>query len=340
MAAEVLGSPPTPAGAPAAATAPTSFTASVHHRALPRELVERGLVRLDDDGDRTLQASYDLSLLAANPQRARVEDLGIEQLAASLAKEGQLEPVLARLLGPSDRARWPEAFQEGQRLLVLKGHRLLKAAPAAGLSRLRVSVLLPQEGESDLDYSRRALRRASVRIMQSQAYSLLDKVRLYQIWLEEFGLAAPKDQEVAGFFEISRTEAQRVKVAARLTEPVLEKLQAMDRLPADEVIAEIGKRPAEEQPDALRRYGHLTVAALRARLESEKHTPKALLGRGRPRNFVLRLGDENRPLVSIETALTPQQWRQEGGDRAFWKAIDALRRNPTLRDRVRRELAG
>ena len=49
-------------------------------------------------------------------------------------------------------------------------------------------------------------------MMHSQSYNIFDKVNLYMIWRQEFALKSPKDAEVTKYFEISRTEAQRVKV--------------------------------------------------------------------------------------------------------------------------------
>src|SRR5207244_2490052 len=161
-------------------------------------------------------ASYDPSLFARNPQRARLEDRGLEELAASLNEHGQQQPIIARLITPSDRRRWPDAFRPDQIILILHGHRIYAAQPKTKLEKLRAELMLPEEGESDLDYIRRGLRRASVKMMHSQGYDIFDKVHLYMIWREEFALPEPKDTAVAKDFEISRTEPQRFKTAANL----------------------------------------------------------------------------------------------------------------------------
>src|SRR5260370_906970 len=87
-----------------------SFAAQTLSQALPRELLDRGLIAFDQHG-RPVVATYDPSLLAQNPQRGRLEDRGLDELAASLDEHGQQEPVIARLLTPTDRRRWPEAFR-------------------------------------------------------------------------------------------------------------------------------------------------------------------------------------------------------------------------------------
>ena len=92
-------------------------------------------------------AGYDPSLLAPNPQRGRVVDRGLDELASSLDSHGQQEPIVARLITDTDRRRWPDAFTERQRLLILKGHRIHAAQPKTRLSMLRVELMLPEDGE-------------------------------------------------------------------------------------------------------------------------------------------------------------------------------------------------
>jgi hypothetical protein len=315
-----------------------SFAAQTLTQALPRELMDRGLIAFDQQG-RPLVAAYDPSLLAPNPQRGRLEDRGIDELAASLNEHGQQQPIIARLITPTDRRRWPDGFRNDQIVVILHGHRIHAAQPRTKLEKLRVELMLPEEGESDVEYIRRGLRRASVKMMHSQGYDIFDKVHLYMIWREEFALPEPKDAQVAKYFEISRTEAQRVKAVANLDPAVREDILKMERRPADEVVFTIANRPVDQQRDAYRRFGSLTVSALRKiqQLESPK-VPPALLPAGRPRNYMLSITDDECEIVAISTRLTPQQWKRRGGARAFWHALKKLPGDSELRQKIHDDL--
>lgn len=333
-AAEVVKEPAAVAVRPA-----QSFAAQTFSQALPRELVERGIISFDAYG-RPFVASYEPSLLAPNPQRGRLENRGLDELAASLNEHGQQQPIIARLITPTDRRRFPDAFRADQIIVILHGHRLYAAQPKSNLKQLRVELMLPEEGESDIDYIRRGLRRASLKMMHSQGYDIFDKVHLYMIWREEFALPEPKDTQVAKYFEISRTEAQRVKAVANLDPAVREDLLKMDRRPADEVVFTIANRPVDQQRDALRRLGTLTVSALRKlkQIETAPTSFKQLPASGRPTNYTLSIGDEESQIVTITTRLSAQQWKTRGGARAFWHALKKLSGTPAVREKLHDDL--
>jgi hypothetical protein len=336
-AAEVLSTQP----ADLALRPGQSFAAQTLTQALPRELLDRGLIAFNQQG-RPVVASYDPSLLAPNPQRGRLEDRGLDELARSLNDHGQQEPIIARLITPADRRRWPDAFRPDQIILILHGHRVFFAQPKSVLQKLRVELMLPDENEGDQEYIRRGLRRASIKMMHSQSYDIFDKVHLYMIWRQEFALEAPKDTDVAKYFEISRTEAQRVKTVANLDPTVRESILKSDRRPADEVVFTIANRPQEQQKDAFRRFGHLTVSAIRRiqQLEEGTSAKKHLAPPGRPRNYTLSIGNEDCPIATVSTILTPQQWKRRGGARAFWSALKALIGDKEARERVHKDLGG
>ncbi len=318
-----------------------SFAAQTLTQALPRELLDRGLITFDQHGQPRV-AGYDPSLLAPNPQRGRLEDRGLDALAASLNEHGQQQPLIARLITPTDRQRWPDAFRPDQIIVILHGHRIYFAQPKSKLEKLRVELMLPDERESDVEYMRRGLRRASVKMMHSQSYDIFDKVHLYMVWRQEFALEAPKDTQVAKYFEISRTEAQRVKVVANLDPQVREKILRAERRPADEIVVNIANRPVEQQAEAFRQYGHLTVAALR-RIQiidsTTKNLPKQLSTPGRPRNFSLHITAENSPIATITTNWTPKEWKRRGGARAFWHALKTLAGDPKIRQNIHDNLS-
>jgi hypothetical protein len=200
--------------------------------------------------------------------------------------------------------------------------------------------MLPEERESDLEYIRRGLRRASVKMMHSQGYDIFDKVHLYMIWREEFSLPEPKDTEVAKYFEISRTEAQRVKTVANLDPGVRDDILKAEKRPADEVVFTIANRPQEEHRNAYKQYGHLTVSALRKiqQLETTNAPATQISAAGRPRNFSITLSAEHSPIATITTHLTAKEWKRRGSDRAFWFELKKLAGQPDVRKRVHDEL--
>lgn len=315
-----------------------SFAAQVQMRATPADLIKQGLISFDPQGQPRV-ANYDPSLLAPNPQRGRVVDRGLDELASSLTTHGQQEPIVARLITDTDRKRWPDAFTERQIILILKGHRLYAAQPRSSLTSLRVELMLPQDGEDDLSYSRRALRRASIKVMHSQAYDIFDKVNQYHVWVHEFALAKPKDSDVAAYFEISRTEAQRLKVVAQLDTSVGQDIINSDRRPADEVVFAIANRPQHEHREAYQRFGHLTVAAVRKALAAENGKAEGkVTGAGRPRNYVFAVREEGSDITYISTALTAKQWKDKGGARAFWDAMRTLVNDRALQERLDKDL--
>jgi hypothetical protein len=316
-----------------------SFVARTLSRFFPQELVAEGAVRFDPQGQPRV-GLFDPSLLSPNPQRGRVADRGLVELAASLDVDGQQEPILARLITDTDRQRWPDAFNERQILLILKGHRIFFAQPKSKLAMLRVELLVPEEDDNDLTYSRRALRRASIKMMHSQSYDIFDKVNLYDVWRSEFTLTQPKEQEVAAYFDISRSEARRIKTVANLDDAIAQDIINAEERPADEVVYLIANRPPEQQREAYQRFGHLTVAAARkiAAFEQMGKPDKPVAGAGRPRNFVLSVQDEESPIAYISTSLTAHEWKRRGGAREFWKAIQALGNDRAFQDRLTDEL--
>lgn len=320
-----------PRGAP-------SFLAQVQSQALPMELVRQGRIVVHQQGPATV-ALYDPALLAPNPQRGRLVDERLEELAASLDAHGQQEAIVARLITPTDRKRFPEAFHEQHVLLILKGHRLHAAQPKSRLSLLKVEVMPPVEGEDDLAYGRRALRRAGIKMMHSQEYTLLDKVNLFDIWRREYAIEQPKKSQIASYFEISDTEAQRLKVVAQLDEKVAQDIFNSDRRPADELIYMIANRPPEEHRQAYERLGDLTVASARKVLKEEDETPRAkVTGSGRPRNYFLSIRNEESGIAYISTSLTARAWQRRGGANAFWNELRKLVNDRDVQERLQNDL--
>jgi len=61
-------------------------------------------------------------------------------------------------------------------------------------------------------------------------------------------------------------------------------------------------------------------------------------GAGRPRNYVFPVRSEDSDVAYIATSLTPQQWRDRGGARAFWDAMREIVNSRELQDRLRQDL--
>jgi hypothetical protein len=319
-------------------TARMSFLAETFAKVFPQDALERGLI--SRQVGQSPIGLYHPSLLAPNPQRGRVVDRELDVLASSIDQYGQQEPIVARLVTPTDRARWPKHFTDTQMLLILKGHRLYFAQPKSKLSMLKVELMLPLEDEDDLSYSRRALRRASIKLMHSQGYDIFDKVNQYDVWRQEFSLEQPKDTEVAAYFDISRSEAQRLKIVATLDHVVAQDIINGEYRPADEVIVAIANRPPEEQRVAYKQFGQMTVAEVRKFLKEGKPTPpeSKVTGAGRPRNFVLAIKDEGTAITFISTGLTALQWKRRGGAKAFWEEVRKLVNRKEIQDRLKDDL--
>jgi hypothetical protein len=316
-----------------------SFTGNILQQAMPMKLQETGRVAFESTGQPRV-AFYDPTLLAPNPQRGRLLDRGLDELAKSLSAHGQQEAIIARLITDMDRKRWPEAFTEEQLLVILSGHRIFFAQPKSSLSKLKVELLLPLSGENDATYIRRSLQRASIKIMHSQAYTILDKVHQYLIWRDEYQLGEPKDGEVAAYFEVSRTEAQRLKVVSTLDEKVAQDILNSEKRPADEIIYLIANRPPEQQREAFKEFGSLTVTAARtlAKEEKSQKLEGAIQGSGRPRNYSVSVRIDGSPIIAISTSLSAQQWKKKGGARAFWECLRKISHSKELQERLKDDL--
>jgi len=316
-----------------------SSAAKSMQQALPAELLREGAIEYDAQGQPKV-AWYDARLLAPSPQRGRIVDRNLDKLASSLDAHGQQEAILGRLITETDRMRFPGHFEESQRLVILKGHRIYFALSRAMTRRkLRVELLLPEDGESEQDYIRRAFVRASIKLMHSEAYTILDKVNLYERWIEEFSLSAPNDSDTARHFEISHDEARRLRVVAKLDTTVAQAILNSEHVPADEVIYQIASRPAAEQQATFERFGRLSVAAVRRLLKEEKAPPDTkVMGRMDARPFMFAFKDESSSFRAISTDTSAREWRKRGGAQAFLRELRTLLNDPKIQRQLQGEL--
>ncbi len=314
-----------------------SFQAQVLQRAFPPALVADGhVVRQPGDPNR---GHFAPALFARNPQHGRTVNRIVEQLARSFAAHGQQESILARLITETDRRLWPDVANDSQIFFIIDGHQRCAAATLAGLPMVWAEVVLPRESESDGDYRRRCLTMASIKMMQSQAYDIFDKVNQVKIWMAEFSMPQlPSKAELADMFHISATEAHRIRTVTRLRPEIEERIKAADNKPADEVIAIIASFPEDEQLAAFERFGTLPVSQARTLLQQEKGPAESGRAPGRPQNYVYRVSDPESDIVAILTRLSPEQWKAKGGTTHFWQTIQRIGHSRQHQDRLKADL--
>lgn len=305
-------------------------------KAWPVELVREG--RIEVLQGEPQRARYDLALFAENPQHPRVIDENIEVLQDSLREEGQKEPVLARLLTELDRQRWGEDLSSDCILVLLDGRRRYRAAKGAGLEQLLTELILPEEGEEEVDYVRRCLRRVAIEMMHSQAWTILDKVNMCLIWGKEHGIEQLKTADIIASLGASKTEASFITtVAYKLHPPVRDRILSLPAPPADEVIYKIARRPAPEQMATFQHYHRLSAAAVR-RIESAQQKQLAAPRAGHPGNYTLQIDSKDAPFLSIATSLTAKQWKKRGGSKAFWDSLRTLLEEQSIQQQVDQDL--
>ncbi|MFO0945622.1 MAG: hypothetical protein U1D30_06720 [Planctomycetota bacterium] len=148
-------------------------------------------------------------------------------------------------------------------------------------------------------------------MMHSQGYTLFDKVNLFDIWSQEFAISQPKKSEIAAYFEISETEARRLKVVARSTKRSLRRSSKQEK-GGDEVNPAIANQPPEQHRDAYERFGDLTVAAAAAPQARKTRRPPRSRSSGRPRSYVLGIRNEESGIAYISTTMTAKEWSRRG----------------------------
>lgn len=311
--------------------------AQVLHSAFPPDLIREGKIeRQAGPGNR---GYFEPALFARNPQHGRTVSRIVDHLAQSFDAHGQQEPILARLINEEDRQLWPNEIDQSVLFLIVDGHQRCAAVAASSLERVWAEIVLPDEGESPIEYRRRCLTLSSIKMMQSQAYDIFDKVNQVKIWMAEFGVPQlPTKRELAETFHISPTEAQRIRTVTRLASAVEQRIRDLENKPADEVIAMIASFPEAEQVDAYERLGRLPVSQARRVLKEDRapETPARYVGR--PRNYTYRLRDPDSDIVAVVTRLTPEQWKAKGGTRHFWQSIQEIGHSREHQDRLKSDL--
>jgi len=314
-----------------------SHEAQVVKLAFPPALIQEG--RITRQSGQTNRGHFAPEFFAANPQHGRTVSRIVEQLARSFDAHGQQEPILARLITDADRKLWPEAANSARLFFIIDGHQRCKAISSSTLDQLWAEIVLPDEEESEVDYRRRCLTMASIKMMQSQAYDVFDKVQQVKIWMAEFGVPQlPSKRELAKTFHISATEAQRIRTVTRLDPEVECKIKEADTKPADEVIAMIANFPLEGQLSAYERIGKLPVSEARALLKREKQAALTTKAPGRPHNYIYRVNDSESDIISIITCLTPEQWKAKGGTAHFWQSVQKIGHSREHQDRLKADL--
>ena len=170
-----------------------------------------------------------------------------------------------------------------------------------------------------LDYARRALRRASIKVMHSQAYDIFDKVNQYMVWREEFSLAEAQGQRDRRLFrdQPHRSPAGEDRRAA-----------GAGRRPEDhQRRTASGRRSGlpHRQPAAARAPGRLQAVRAASPLPPPAGSPGVTIranrtvrcsGAGRPRNYVLSVRDENSDLACTRHGADAAAVAREGRRRS------------------------
>jgi hypothetical protein len=155
----------------------------------------------------------------------------------------------------------------------------------------------------------------------------------------EFGVPElPSKRDLAETFQISPTEAQRIRTVTRLEPAVEQRIKEANNKPADEVVAMIAAFPPEEQMTAYERLGALPVSQARAVLKDERTSGDAPATPGRPRNYVYLVRDPDSDIVAIHTRLTPEQWKAKGGTNHFWQSVQKIGHSREHQDRLKDDL--
>lgn len=137
-----------------------------------------------------------------------------------------------------------------------------------------------------------------------------------------------------------RSWLSRLKTVADLDPDIAQEIINSERRPADEVVYIIANRAPEEQAEAFKQYGHLTVAAAWKLLQQQEGgRPSApVSSAGRPRNFAFPVRLEESSITYVSTSLTPKQWKEKGGAKAFWSELQSLFARKDVREQLEKYL--
>lgn len=207
---------------------------------------------LEERGDGSLRVPVEA--IVPNPRQPRrdFDQAAIDELAASIAQLGLLQPLLVRRAG------------EGYELIA--GERRLRAARAAGLSEVPVLVVDTDE--------RGSLERALVENIQREDLNPLEEAAAYAQLLDETGMTHEQLGERLGRNRVTITNALRLLELP----PALQRLLAERRLSAGHGRALLGlngnpfqerlaRRVAQEglsvrdTEELVRRYQQMSAAA-------------------------------------------------------------------------------
>jgi ParB family chromosome partitioning protein len=144
-----------------------------------------------------------LELVGPNPQqpRKRFDEAGLEELAASIRRNGVLQPVLVRRVGT--------AFE------LIAGERRVRAARLAGLARVPALVCTAEEAES--------LRMALLENIQREDLNAIEEAEAYRAIMEVYGAT---HQELADMLGKDRSTITNMLRLLGLDAPIRDMLLA------------------------------------------------------------------------------------------------------------------
>jgi ParB family chromosome partitioning protein len=233
-----------------------------------RNALGRGLAALlpeVPDEARPRWAEVAIEEIDPNPlqPRQRIEAAKLQELAASLARQGVMQPLLVRRVG--------------DRYQLIAGERRWRAARAAGLARVPVIVREAKDGE--------LLELALIENLQREDLNPMEEASAYRRLMTEFGLSQEQIAERVGK---DRTTVANFVRLLKLPAPVREAL-AREELSPGHARPLLGLPSAEAQVRIARQVvaEGLSVREVERRVRLETETPagtskKAKLARTDP----------------------------------------------------------
>ncbi|MGH9458696.1 MAG: ParB/RepB/Spo0J family partition protein [Thermoanaerobaculia bacterium] len=216
-------------------------------------------------------AMIPLPLIEPNPEQPRTNIGNLDELTASIAEKGVLEPILVRQITPG-------------RYQIISGERRFRAATAAGLEEIPAI-------ELDAD-DREALEIALVENIQRKDLTPFEEAEGFQFLQEKFGYTHEKIAQVIGKSRSTITETLQLG-------EIPDRIRAMCReagIANKSVLVQIARAGSEaEMEELVRRFarGEMSRQDVRKATARRPEPKKA----GRPKNYAFELKDRALPFT-------------------------------------------
>ena len=210
-----------------------------------------------------------LGLIDPNPEQPRTQLGNIEELTASIAEKGVLEPILVRQ-------------KDGGRYEIISGERRFRAATAAGLDEIPAI-------ELDAD-DREVLEIALIENIQRKDLTAFEEAEALLVLQDKFDYTHEKISQVIGKSRTTVTETLQLN-------DIPERIRALCRaagIQNKSTLVQISRAPNEEAMEAIvARVAAGEMNRADVRKETAKKPEKAKAGR--PKNYVFELKDKALP---------------------------------------------